>query len=109
MATPISKPGLTPLQIYSGSVLLTQLVGRLIITGSGVSVNVGRFNDVTLVLSGSTGGASISASYATTASFAETALTASYLLGTVVSASYAITSSFAETASYALRVDGGTF
>lgn len=103
MPTPISKPGLTPLQIYSGSVLLTQLVGRLIITGSGVSVNVGRFNDVTLILSGSGGGSSISASYATTASFAETALTASYFSGTIA------TSSYAETASYALRVDGGTY
>lgn len=100
MPTPISKPGLTPLQIYSGSVLLTQLVGRLIITGSGVSVNVGRFNDVTLILSGSGGGSSISASYAATASFADTA---SYFAGTVISASYA------ETASYALRVDGGIF
>lgn len=102
MPTPVNKPGLTPIQIYSGSILLTQLVGRLIITGSGVGVSVGRFNNVTLTVTGG-GGSSISASYATTASFAETALTASYFSGTVVSASYS------ETASYALRVDGGTF
>lgn len=79
-----SKPGLLPLKLYSGSILLTQYINKLTITGSGVSVQVDSFNGVTLTLSGSGGGSSISASYATTASYAETA-------------------------SYALRVDGGTF
>ncbi len=96
------KPGLTPLKIYSGSVLLTQYVNKLTITGSGVGVTVGKFNDILLTLTGG-GGTSTTASYAITASFAETALTASYFSGTVVSASYS------ETASYALKVDGGTF
>jgi hypothetical protein len=95
------KPGLTPLKIYSGSVLLTQYVNKLTLSGSGIGVTVGKFNDVTLSVTG--GGTSTTASYALTASFAETALTASYFSGTVVSASYS------ETASYALRVDGGTF
>lgn len=98
MTGPNNKPGLTPLKLYSGSVLLTQYINKLIITGSGVDATVGNFNNVIITVTG--GGSSISASYATTASFASTA---SYFAGTVLSASYA------ETASYALRVDGGTF
>lgn len=80
-----SKPGLLPLKLYSGSILLTQYINKLTITGSGVSVQVDSFNGVTLTLSGSGGG------------------------GSSISASYATTASYAETASYALRVDGGTF
>jgi hypothetical protein len=90
--------GLTKLNIYSGSILLTSYVNNLILDGPIVTVD--DFNNITLLISGSGGGSSVSASYALSASYASTA---SYFSGTVVSASYS------ETASYALRVDGGTF
>lgn len=100
MAEPNQKPGLTPLKIYSGSVLLTRYINKLVITGSGVATSVDNFNSVTITLTGGASGSSVSASYATSASYASTA---SFFSGTVFSASYA------ETASYALKVDGGTF
>ena len=50
-----------------------------------------------------------SSSYATSASYAETAQTALYFKGTVVSASYALTASFVQNAQTASYIDGGTF
>lgn len=112
MALINNSNGLTYLKIYSGSTLLTSYLNEVTITGSGVTAEIGAFNNLTLTIT-NTGGGSGSAdtgSLLTTASFSNPNLTFTKGNGstfnvnlsslTITSASYALTSSY---------IDGGSF
>jgi len=104
-----SNNGLTFLRVYSGSVLLTTYLNELVITGSGVEVSIGDFNNLTLNISGSTGGGGSvnTGSLLTTASFSDPNLTFTKGNGSTFPVNLStLTVINAQTASY---IDGGTF
>jgi hypothetical protein len=112
MALINNSNGLTYLKIYSGSTLLTSYLNEVTITGSGVTAEIGEFNNLTLTIT-NTGGGSGSAdtgSLLVTASFSNPNLTFTKGNGStfnvnlsslvITSASYALTSSY---------INGGSF
>lgn len=107
-----SNTGLTFLKVYSGSVLLTTYLNELTITGSGVEVSIGDFNNLTLNISGSGGGGGSvnTGSLLVSASFSDPNLTFTKGDGSTFSVNLStltvVSASYAQTASY---IDGGTF
>jgi len=106
-----SNTGLTFLKVYSGSVLLTTYLNELVITGSGVEVSIGDFNNLTLNISGSSGGGSVNTgSLLVSASFSDPNLTFTKGDGSTFSVNLStltvVSASYAQTASY---INGGTF
>ena len=103
-------PGLVPLNIYSGSTLLTTNVNLINFTGSGVTTTIGDFNDLTITMGEGT--TVNTGSLLKTASFLNPNLTFTkgdgstfnINLSTLVptSASYALSSSYALTSSLAI-------
>lgn len=112
MAILNNSNGLTFLKVYSGSVLLTTYLNELTITGSGVEVSIGDFNNLTLNISGSTGGGGSvnTGSLLVSASFSDPNLTFTKGDGSTFSVNLStltvISASYAQTASY---INGGTF
>lgn len=113
MALINNSNGLTYLKIYSGSTLLTSYLNEVTITGSGVTAEIGSFNNLTLTITNTGGGGSGSVdtgSLLVTASFSNPNLTFTKGNGstfnvnlsslTITSASYALTSSY---------INGGSF